>query len=119
MLNRSRERELDVPAAARRFQESVVDVLSRKTADAAAERGSRCVIIAGGVAANGALREALRSRCGEYGLPLRVPPPALCTDNAAMIGAAAHQHARLAAGAALDFDIYGTSGPAVFSPAAA
>ena len=121
VLNRSRERELDVPAAARRFQESVVDVLSRKTADAAAERGARCVIIAGGVAANGALREALRARCGEYGLPLRVPPPALCTDNAAMIGAAAHQRALLAgaAGGALDFDIYGTSGPAVFSPVAA
>ncbi len=118
VLNRVRQAEragepIDVPAMAARFQESVVDVLAEKTARAADARGAACVIVAGGVAANGALREGLRERCAELGLPVRVPPPRLCTDNAAMIGAAACYRR---AEAALDIDVFSTSGPAVFSP---
>ncbi len=114
VLNRVRSTEadggaIDAPALAARFQESVVHVLSEKTARAAEELGAACVIIAGGVAANGALREALRERCP---VPVRVPPPRLCTDNAAMIGAAAY-YRQLAA--ALDIDVFSTSGLEVFS----
>ncbi|HEX5579449.1 MAG TPA: tRNA (adenosine(37)-N6)-threonylcarbamoyltransferase complex transferase subunit TsaD, partial [Candidatus Limnocylindria bacterium] len=55
------------------------------------------VALGGGVAANRALRSTLRERLEAHGLPLLVPPPAWCTDNGAMIGAAAGF--RLAAGA--------------------
>jgi len=69
------------------FQESVVDVLTKKAAQAAARRGARSVLLSGGVAANGALREALIARSPA---PVFAPPPVLCTDNGAMIAACAH-----------------------------
>jgi N6-L-threonylcarbamoyladenine synthase len=68
------------------FQESVVDVLVTKAIDAARSYGATEILLAGGVAANTRLREELARRAP---VPLRCPPPALCTDNAAMIGAAA------------------------------
>jgi N6-L-threonylcarbamoyladenine synthase len=68
------------------FQEAVVDVLSAKTVRAATDFGARCVLLAGGVAANGPLRQALIARSP---VPVRYPPIRYCTDNAAMIGAAA------------------------------
>jgi len=98
---------------ARAFQESVVDVLSEKTARAAEAFGVRTVIVAGGVAANGALRAELQSRCT---VPVRWPPMALCTDNAAMIGAAAFY--RRNADPSLCFDLFSTSGPGVFQAGA-
>ena len=71
------------------FQEAVVDVLTKKAAAAAAREGVRCVLLAGGVAANARLREVMRERSP---VPVFMPPPDLCTDNAAMIGAAAFRH---------------------------
>jgi N6-L-threonylcarbamoyladenine synthase len=68
------------------FQESVVDVLVTKTIDAARAFDATEILLAGGVAANARLREELARRSP---VPLRCPPPALCTDNAAMIAAAA------------------------------
>lgn len=68
------------------FQESVVDVLSAKTVDAAARHGASAILLAGGVAANLRLREELTRRAA---VPVRYPPLALCTDNAAMVAAAA------------------------------
>lgn len=77
------------PALARGFQESVVEVLVEKTLRAAAETGASQVVLAGGVAANKGLRRELSRRCAEAGLPVAIPPLELCTDNAAMIAAAA------------------------------
>jgi N6-L-threonylcarbamoyladenine synthase len=76
-----------MPQIAAAFQQSVVDVLSKKTANAAAREGARCVLLSGGVAANGPLREAIAARSP---VPVFVPPPVLCTDNGAMIAACAH-----------------------------
>jgi N6-L-threonylcarbamoyladenine synthase len=62
-------------------------VLSKKTADAARREGARSVLLSGGVAANGPLREAIIARSP---VDVFVPPPVLCTDNGAMIAACAH-----------------------------
>jgi N6-L-threonylcarbamoyladenine synthase len=76
-----------VSETAAAFQEAVVDVLAGKTARAARREGVRAVLLAGGVAANGPLRQALAKRSP---VPLYVPARALCTDNGAMIGACAY-----------------------------
>jgi N6-L-threonylcarbamoyladenine synthase len=86
---------VSVPMVAAAFQEAVVDVLVTKTARAARELGVRQVLLAGGVAANLALRDHLTARLAPDDIALRYPPVALCTDNAAMIGAAAYFHLRL------------------------
>ena len=69
------------------FQESIVDVLVSKTVAAAQRFGARTILLAGGVAANTSLRDTLIARSP---LPVRYPPIWLCTDNAAMVGAAAY-----------------------------
>jgi N6-L-threonylcarbamoyladenine synthase len=86
------------------FQDAVVDVLVTKTIRAAEAAGARAIVLGGGVAANAALRARLAGEADARGLPLIVPRPGLCTDNGAMIGAAAAR--RLAAGerAGLDLD---------------
>ncbi len=71
------------------FQAAVVDALVTKTARAAEAYGVTAVHIAGGVSANSALRREMSEKLN---IPVRYPPLALCTDNAAMIGAAAHRH---------------------------
>lgn len=73
------------------FQASVVEVLVAKTLRAAKEYKVEQLIVAGGVSANKGLRAALETSCQEVGLELAIPPLAYCTDNAAMIGAAAYR----------------------------
>jgi len=68
------------------FQAAVVAQLVHVLAETVDRRGAERVAVVGGVAANGALREAVREELA--GLPVSVPPLSLCTDNAAMIGAA-------------------------------
>src|SRR5690606_18335046 len=80
--------ELPVADLCASFQAAVIDVLAAKTLDAARRCGAASVLLAGGVAANSALRRRLEEGAARLGLPLRVPPPEYCTDNAAMIAAA-------------------------------
>ncbi len=91
VLNQARMRGEAVETAhlARGFQASVTDVLVTKALRAADAFGAKQLVLAGGVAANRGLRTALASACSAAGLPLLVPPLELCTDNAAMIAAAA------------------------------
>ncbi len=79
----------ELPHLAAGYERAVVEALSRKLLRAAGGREARTVVVAGGVAANGLLRRTLEEECGSRGLRLVIPPPELCTDNAAMIGAAA------------------------------
>lgn len=72
------------------FQEAVLDVLVEKATQAVGQTGVHRLIVAGGVAANRGLRERLSRRAQERGFTLSLPPLELCTDNAAMIGAAAY-----------------------------
>jgi N6-L-threonylcarbamoyladenine synthase len=78
-------RVADVAAS---FQAAVVRMLVRRTLRACADTGVKRVVLTGGVAANTPLRAALAAEAGEHGVRLHVPPPHLCTDNAAMIAAA-------------------------------
>ena len=69
------------------FQESVVDVVSHKAAEAVRATGARGLVLGGGVSANGPLRQACIERTPA---PVLIPAPRLCTDNGAMIGAAGY-----------------------------
>lgn len=79
-----------VPVAdvAASFQAAVVDVLVEKTCLAAKIKDTKTVLLAGGVAANSRLRHCLQEALRRDGRKLLLPPPALCTDNAAMVAAA-------------------------------
>jgi N6-L-threonylcarbamoyladenine synthase len=82
-------RGLPVPHLAASFQEAVVDVLAEKTIQAAIDSGAAAILLSGGVSSNQALRAEVQARSGS--VPVYFPPIEFCTDNAAMIGAAAHQ----------------------------
>jgi N6-L-threonylcarbamoyladenine synthase len=72
------------------FQAAVVDVLMTRV-QSAFERGAyNAVVLSGGVAANSALQQAFRAWSASRGIPAFIPPPKYCTDNAAMIAAAAY-----------------------------
>lgn len=86
--------EIHVPDLVASFQSSVVDSLVSRTVAAAKEYGYKQVAIAGGVASNTALRAEMERACKRAGLKCCYPPPVLCTDNAAMIGAAAYYEYR-------------------------
>lgn len=72
------------------FQESAVEVLVEKTKRASKQYDVKQVVVAGGVAANSRLRGALSDCFKDTDIKLSIPKQALCTDNAAMIGAAAY-----------------------------
>lgn len=107
--------ELEKADIAASFQASVVDVLVEKTYRAAKQYDVNHVIVAGGVAANSGLRTALQAKFADKKVKLSIPPLSLCTDNAAMIGAAgmiAYQKGNrsdwaMNANPALDLEMYG------------
>ena len=82
--------EICIPDIAASFQKSVVDVLVEHSMHAVKEYGFRKFAIAGGVASNTALRAAMEEACRRRKVEFYRPSPVLCTDNAAMIGAAAY-----------------------------
>jgi N6-L-threonylcarbamoyladenine synthase len=84
---RDRGEPIPVDGLAAAFEEAVVDALVTKTVEAARDHDVAAVALGGGVAANRSLRTVLAERLDD--VPLLVPPPAWCTDNGAMNGAAA------------------------------
>ena len=79
----------EIPHLAAGYEAAVVEALSRKLLRAADLHEASSLVVAGGVAANAPLRGTLERECARLGTRLVIPPPELCTDNAAMIGAAA------------------------------
>jgi N6-L-threonylcarbamoyladenine synthase len=87
------------------FQERVLELLVRRAFAAARSRGIRSIVVAGGVAANGRLRDMLdgEKRPGEE---IIIPPPALCTDNAAMVAGIGYRYFEAGRFDTLDIDVH-------------
>ena len=87
------------------FQEAIVDVLVRKTIDAAISEKMRAIAVSGGVSCNTRLRARFQQACDENGIGLLLADPQLCTDNAAMIARVAARKFALGESTPLEADI--------------
>jgi N6-L-threonylcarbamoyladenine synthase len=74
------------------FQEAVVEVLVKKTLQAAQHEGLRRVVLSGGVAANRHLREKIKGEASVQKVKVYIPSPSFCTDNAAMVGVVGYEY---------------------------
>ena len=102
---KKKSNSLPVPDLAASFQKAVVDVLFKKTINAAREFGAKEILVAGGVSANRVLRQTFRAQT-EF--PVHIPPLSLCTDNAAMIASAGYHRYALGHVSRLDIDVLPT-----------
>lgn len=102
---KKKSNSLPVADLAASFQKAVVDVLFKKTMNAAREFGAKEILVAGGVSANRALRQTFRAQT-EF--PVHIPPLSLCTDNAAMIASAGYHRYALGHTSQLDIDVLPT-----------
>ena len=87
------------------FQQAVVDVLVEKTVGAAQRLGVPRIVVAGGVAANSALRKTMEARAGKEGMEVHFPPLPLCMDNAAMVAFVASYRFARGERHSLDLDV--------------
>lgn len=82
--------DINVFDVARSFQEAAVGIMIERAAAVCKKYRIKTLVLAGGVAANGALREGMEKEGAKQGVNVYLPPKILCTDNAAMIGAGAY-----------------------------
>ena len=106
VLHLVRDNDFSDPArvaeAAASFQQAVVDVLTAKTIQAAERLCVKQILLSGGVASNKALRDSFT---GNSPVPVMIPPPVLCTDNAAMVATCAYHQYRMGKVDGLDVDV--------------
>lgn len=86
------------------FQNAVTEVLVDHTIEAAIKNNIKTVTLAGGVAANSALRQKMTEKGKKHGIDVLYPPPVLCTDNGAMIGCMGYYNYKLGMRAGLDLN---------------
>ena len=103
-----RGEELDINSLAACFQKTVSEILTDKFIGAAREFNCKKIALAGGVAANGGLRETLQAAADKNGMELFIPPISLCGDNAAMIASQAFYEYRAGKIAGTDLNAYAT-----------
>lgn len=103
-----RGEELDINSLAACFQKTVSEILTDKFIGAAREFNCKKIALAGGVAANGGLRETLQRAADKHGMELFIPPISLCGDNAAMIASQAFYEYRSGKIAGTDLNAYAT-----------
>jgi N6-L-threonylcarbamoyladenine synthase len=96
---------LPIADLAASFQKAVIDVLFKKTINAAREFGAKEILVAGGVSANRPLRQIFKAQT-EF--PVHIPPLALCTDNAAMVASAGYYRYALGHTSQMDMDVLPT-----------
>ena len=99
--------EDEIPDIVASYQEAIVDVLVDKTLSAAQPYSVSRVVVCGGVAANSRLRERFNEEATARGIEVFIPPPILCTDNAAMIAVVGNN--LLEAGKSDSFDMNAVS----------